>query len=435
MRFLDLVFWAMLSLLLAALTLNSGVRVSASSSQDTKSPKDAEAEAELHKAIARAGNDRAALIRNLKDYLQRFPSSPREGNVYQALVEACQQVRDIACELEYAERLIAAQPDNSDMMMLAVDLLRRRGDDASLTRAAGYVTRVLDRIEKASPAERPVQQSVAQWRDRQQRMRTGLYALRGNVEKEQRDYDAAVEDLQLSYSVHPNAAAAIMLGEIAETRNELPTAISEYALAFVLPEDQDAGIVDRHEVRMKLGNVWRQVHGSEDGLGQEILAAYDRLDARPSAEKEELTAPNRDAKSVFDFVLRRPDGAPLPLAQAKGKIVALSFWATWCSPCRVVEPMFNQVASGYAGNPQVEFLAVDTDQDRTLVPPFLAHEKWNIPIAYADGLDAFLNVQTLPAVLVLDAKGEIIYRSNTFTSQSLSVPLASAINSSLGPSH
>jgi cytochrome c biogenesis protein CcmG/thiol:disulfide interchange protein DsbE len=425
------IFCAALSLGWAAPTVNSAGSFLAASPQDAASKKESEADAELHKAITKAGNDRAAMVRNLKDYLERFPNSPRRGSVYQALVEACQQVRDTFCELEYAERLIAVQPDNSDMMMLAVDLLQQRGDGPSLTRAAGYVTRVLDRIEKADPAEKPPQQSVAEWREQQDRMRTGLYALRGNVEKAQHDYDAALKDLKLSYSVRPNAVAAIMLGEIAEGRNDPSTAITEYALAFVLPDDGLAGKVDRHEVRMKLGNVWRQAHGNEKGLGQEILATYDRLNAHPAADTNQPLAPNRDAKDVFDFVLRRPAGSPLSLAQYKGKVVALSFWATWCSPCRTVEPIFSQVAKSYAGNAKVEFLAVNTDEDRTLVPPFLAHEKWDMPVAYSDGLDALLNVQTLPTVLVLDAKGKIIYRTNEFTSQSFSTTLTSAVDNAL----
>jgi thiol-disulfide isomerase/thioredoxin len=302
---------------------------------------------------------------------------------------------------------------------------------------------VLDRIEKASPADKPPQQSIAEWRGHQERMRTGLYALRANVEKSQHNYDAAAKDLKLSYSLHPNGVAAIMLGEIAETRGDLNAAISEYLLAFVLPEEGEAGNVDRHEVRLKLGNVWRQVHGSEKGLGQEILATYDRLNARPEPEKEtqkegaqeDLLSRNKDAKDVFDFVLRRPDGGSLALAQTKGKVVALSFWATWCSPCRTVEPVFNQVAKGYAGNPRIEFLAVNTDEDRALVLPFIAHEKWDVPVAYADGLDALLNVQTLPTILVLDAKGKIIYRTNEFTPQAFPESLTKAIDGALAAAH
>src|ERR1700732_556434 len=121
---------------------------------------DAEAENELQKALAAAGNDRAAQVRNLENYLKRFPDSPRRASVYRALVESCEQLRDLSCALDFAERLIAIQPDDSEMMMLAVDFLRRQGDPGSLTRANGYISRVLDRIEKSKPDERPARTSL-----------------------------------------------------------------------------------------------------------------------------------------------------------------------------------------------------------------------------------------------------------------------------------
>ncbi len=407
----------------------------AKSSQDENPKQDNDAEAELHKAIANAGNDRAALVKNLTAYLQRFPDAPRKGNVYQALVEACQQLRDTNCALDYAERLIALQPDDSDMMMLATNLLQQRGDDASLTRAEGYATRVLDRVEKAVPADKPPQQSVAEWHDHQNQMRTALYAVRGNIEKSQRNYDVAVKDLRTSFSIYPNAVAAMILGEIDEIRSDIPAAIEEYSLAFVLPENGPAGKVDRLDVRRKLGNDWRRVHGSEKGLGEAILAAYDRVSAKPPNDANNplsrIAARNKDAKDIFDFVLARPTGTPLSLAAFRGKIVALSFWATWCSPCRVVEPVFNQVAKGYAGNPKVEFLAVNTDEDRALVAPFAAREKWTLSLAYADGLDALLDVETLPTIIVLDSAGKIIYRTSEYTTRDFSTKLSTALDASL----
>ena len=75
-----------------------------------------------------AGTDRAALVRNLKNYLQQFPDSPRKASVYQALIEACQQLHDVPCALNFAERLIAVQPDDSEIMMLATDLLQQNTD-------------------------------------------------------------------------------------------------------------------------------------------------------------------------------------------------------------------------------------------------------------------------------------------------------------------
>jgi hypothetical protein len=106
-------------------------------SPDASAKKAPDPEAELQKALANAGNDSAAMITNLKEYLREFPDSPRKAAVYRALVEACEQTHDTACALDFAERLIVTRPDDSQMMLVAVNLLEQRGDDASLARGAG----------------------------------------------------------------------------------------------------------------------------------------------------------------------------------------------------------------------------------------------------------------------------------------------------------
>src|ERR1700678_3620900 len=332
-----------------------------SNSQESKdlaagvSKQDADAEAQLQKAIADAGNDRAALVRNLRNYLLRFPDAPRKAGVYRALVESCQPLQDTACALEYAEKLVAVHPDDSEMMLLAIGLLQQQGSDASLTRAAGYATRVLDRIEKATPEEKSARVPV---------------------------------------------------------KDDYPKAVDEYLLAFVLPEEGPAGKVDRREVRKKLGNVWRQVHGSEQGLGEQILVTYDHLGA--TSANLNPPARNKGAKDSFSFVLRNLDGSPLPLAPLKGKVVVLSFWATWCGPCRELEPEFVQIAKNYTGNTNLAFYAVNTDEDETLVPGFVSKEKWDVPVVFADGLDDFMNVTGLPTVIIFDRAGKIAFRMDGF---------------------
>src|SRR5580700_1167213 len=57
----------------------------------TSSPAD-----ELQQTIASAGNDRAALVRNLEAYLVKYPDSPQRPQIYRALVEANLQLRDTA---------------------------------------------------------------------------------------------------------------------------------------------------------------------------------------------------------------------------------------------------------------------------------------------------------------------------------------------------
>jgi thiol-disulfide isomerase/thioredoxin len=395
------------------------------------SKQDADAEMQLQKAVADAGNDKAALVRNLKNYLIRFPDAPRKAGVYRALVESCQQLQDPACALDYAERLVSVHPDDSEMMLLAIGLLQQESSEASLTRAAGYATRVIDRIEKTPPEEKSARMSPKEWQAQQDRFRTALYSLRGQIEKSQSHYELAAKDFQQSYSLLPNAIAAEYLGEIAEMKSDYPKAIEEYSLAFTLPEDGPAGKVDRREVRMKLGNVWRRVHGSEQGLGEKILTTYDRLGAPPVA-----TGPwtrNKDAKDLFTFVLRNVDGSPLPLSPLKGKVVVLSFWATWCGPCRELEPEFVQIAKNYTGNTNLVFYAVNTDADESLVPAFLAKQKWDVPVVFADGLDDSMKINSLPTVVVLDRAGKISFRMDGFSPQSFTESLTTAIQQALEP--
>jgi cytochrome c biogenesis protein CcmG, thiol:disulfide interchange protein DsbE len=403
--------------------------------QEAEAKKQAEGEAELQKALADAGNDSAALVRNLTAYLARFPDSPRRPGIYRALVEACQQIRDDTCALDYAERFIALRPDDSQMMLLASSLLQKKGDDASLVRASGYVSRVLDRVEKTSSDERPASESLAEWQDGHAQLLAALYYVRGEVETSQKNYEAATKDLQKSNSARPNALAAEKLGEIAELKNDPSGAIDGYALAFALPEDGPAGKADRHQLRLKLGNVWRLVHGSDKGLGDAILAAYDRAYPAQAGAATGPAARNKDAKDAFEFVVRRLDGTPLPLAPLKGKVIVLSFWATWCEPCRELEPLFNQVARDYAGNTGIVFFAADTDDDQTQVPPFVAGQKWDVQVIYADGLDDFMKVDSLPTVLILGRGGNIAYRVGGLPQKGFTESLTAAIQGALGRSH
>jgi thiol-disulfide isomerase/thioredoxin len=387
-----------------------------------------DSEAELETAIGEAGNDRAALVRNLEAYLHRFPDTPHKADVYRALVESSMQLRNSHRALEYAERLIALRPDDTAMMLFAVDLLERAGDDQSLTRAVGYTTRVLDRVEKPV-AGKPGRVSQTEWEAQQKAMRMSVYLIRGRLQMERRDYDLAIADLEASYRLVPNASAVLHLGEIAELRKDYDRAIERYVAAFVLP-DRRGQTVDRWEVRRKLGNLWRLTHGSEAGLGERLLAAYDRLAAEP--RPAESAQPNKGSSEPYDFVLRRLDGsAPFKLGDWKGKVVVLNFWATWCLPCRELEPLFEQVGRQFEDRSDVVFLAVNDDEDEGRVAPYVERQKVRATVVFADGLEQLLDIKSLPTVIVLDRAGKIVYRAQGFAPEGFVEALSAAIEGAL----
>src|SRR6266404_8495597 len=65
-------------------------------SANKASPKQPSPEELLQQAINNAGNDRAALVRNLEAFLKEFPDSRQRPQIYRALVEASLQLRDNA---------------------------------------------------------------------------------------------------------------------------------------------------------------------------------------------------------------------------------------------------------------------------------------------------------------------------------------------------
>jgi thiol-disulfide isomerase/thioredoxin len=387
-----------------------------------------DADLALKRAVAEAQNDRAALVRNLQQYLVQFPDAPRKAAVYRALVESCEQLNDSACALDNAERLIAIHPDDSDMMMVAVNLLERRGDDSSLTRASGYLTRVIDRVEKVQPGEKSARVSPADWQTQQDELRTSLYVLRGRIEEAQKNYDVAIKDFDESNRVHPNAFAEQHLGAIAELQDNLPLAAEHYLNAFVLPENSPGGSVDRETIRKSLGNLWREMHGSDSGLGEALLRAFDREQVLSQAARPRDK--NRDLKDPFAFNLRQINGTPFPLASLRGKVMVLNFWATWCAPCRELEPTFTRVAGTFLGRTDVLFASVNVDEDESRVKPFVEDQKWTAEadVVFGDGLEDLLRVTTLPTVIILDRNGKIAYRANGYQPEAFEERLTTAVD-------
>jgi thiol-disulfide isomerase/thioredoxin len=389
-------------------------------------------EAELQQAVESANNDSAALVKNLEDYLKKFPDAPRKTDIYRALVEASLQIRDTDKALDYAERLIAIDPTDAQVMLMAAGMLEEKGDPDSLERATDYASRVLTQIQQATPDQRSDQESPEDWETTKKKAEVTVLLLRGKLEMDAVKYDDAKKDFDAAYQLVPNPAAAMHLGELAEIERHPDEAIREYAIAFVLP-DQDDATVDRAVLREKLGNLWRIQHGSDAGLGERLLKAYDEDAAATAATKTPATpAPNDGLKDPFQFVLSRPDGsAPFQMQTAKGKVVVLSFWATWCTPCRELDPQLAKLQQDYAGRTDVVFVAVNTDEDSTRVQPFLQKVHTFGTVVFADGLDNLLTVKDLPTLMILDRTGKIAYRDEGYDPDASVPQLKTAVDKTL----
>jgi len=376
-------------------------------------------DAELQILVRQAGNDPATLIKNLESYLSRYPDSPRQGAIYRALIESNMNLHNSQAALDYAEKVIALQPEDSQSVYLAATLLEKMPGDANQQKAIDYDTRLIDRVSKADPDSRPQQMTLEDWQAGRNKFLVDLYVMRGRLQHRQHKNDDAVKDLTVGFRMMPNAEAAVTLGEIAEEGKHSDDAIREYATAFMLAsqeqDDSTGPPLDREMLRQRMGNLWHYAHPSTTGLGDVVLSAYDA--SRDAAKADKLDAPvyNKDVSDPLQFSLRHVDGsASVKLAESHGRVVVLNFWTTWCVYCTSMESMLADVRAKFAGRDDVVFFTVNADEDETLVTPFLQQQKFGGTPVFADGVNQAFHIESIPTVVVLDKSGKIAYRTQGF---------------------
>jgi thiol-disulfide isomerase/thioredoxin len=428
-----------LTFVLASVLAGCAVCVAQSKQQASNSPKSNAKQGdtqthptpdeELQQAIDTAGNDRAALVRNLEAFLQKYPEAPQRTRIYRALVESSLQLRDNARAMNYAERIVALNPDDISMELIAIQLLEQFGDEAGLKRAVSYATRVLDFVNRPNDEKSP-KVSQEEFVASKNHDRMTVLVFRGRLYLKLKDNAKAEKDFEDAYEFEPSATAAEKMGEIAELNKDLPRAIQQYARAFSLFEGAKSA-TERRETRRKLGNVWRLAHSSDEGLGAYLLKTYDELNAAPP--KSAAVMKNFGVTDPFGFTLRRvSDSTALPLSNEKGKILVVNFWATWCGPCRALEPQFDRVALSFQQNHELVFLAADCDEDETLVAPYVKETKPQMTVVFADGLDRLLAINSFPTIVIIDRTGKIVYRAEGYDEDGSQKNLISAIHEALG---
>ncbi len=123
----------------------------------------------------------------------------------------------------------------------------------------------------------------------------------------------------------------------------------------------------------------------------------------------DLIRPSR-AQAAKEFTVPTPDGKTLRLADYKGKVVFLNFWATWCPPCKEEMPAMERLYQRYKGKGFV-VLAVSVDAEGApVVIPFVKEYKFTFSI----GLDPKMTlaerygVRALPTSFLVDKKGTLV---------------------------
>jgi thiol-disulfide isomerase/thioredoxin len=119
----------------------------------------------------------------------------------------------------------------------------------------------------------------------------------------------------------------------------------------------------------------------------------------------------RNPDPAPDFKLAGLDGKPVTLADSKGKVILLNFWATWCGPCRAEIPDLIELQNKYKDRLQILGLVVD-DDDPDAIKKFVGKFHINYPVALAtdDLRIEYGGIPALPTSFVLDAEGRVVQK-------------------------
>lgn len=123
----------------------------------------------------------------------------------------------------------------------------------------------------------------------------------------------------------------------------------------------------------------------------------------------------QEGTSAPKFSVKTLDGKSIGSGELRGKVVVLNFWFIGCGVCRSIKPKLNEMATKFADNSNVVFVAMTADPAEQ-VSQYLKHEPFNyLQITDAEStLDKFA-FSGYPKNVVISPDGEIVYWRSSIT--------------------
>jgi peroxiredoxin len=121
--------------------------------------------------------------------------------------------------------------------------------------------------------------------------------------------------------------------------------------------------------------------------------------------------PVKDRQSAPSFGGRLLDGTTFSSSSLSGDVAVINFWGSWCPPCRVETPEFQQVYTQVQSD-GVQFLGVNVKDDQQLAEAFLKSKSITFPSLYDPRGEVALAFRdypanAIPSTIVLDKDGRV----------------------------
>jgi peroxiredoxin len=115
------------------------------------------------------------------------------------------------------------------------------------------------------------------------------------------------------------------------------------------------------------------------------------------------------------FTLQSVDGRTVSLAQFKGDVVMINFWASWCGPCRQEMPLLDTIYKQYK-DMGFTLLGVNVEPDPHGANAWLKKTPVSYPILYdpKSQVSQLYQVQAMPTTVIVDRQGIVRYVHNGY---------------------
>lgn len=360
-------------------------------------------EQELASLVSQVGRSPIDLVRELERYMLRYPDSKHKNEITRAIFSASRELNDDRRVAIYGERLLEKDPNEIAVLGPTARALNSFQDPESAGRAFEYGQR-LEKLAREALTALAEETNGREKTKRQfdlNRILGDSLLVQANANGNLGKTDEAIRLAAEAFDVTLNAESARARARWLEKTDRFDEAAMALADAFALPDTSEAHARDRE----KMGELYRKTHPNTVGLGDLVLAGYDRVTAIAGERNKKLG--NTPKTKPIQFRLSSPKGPELALDSLRGKVVVMDFWATWCQPCRAQRPLYEQVQQRFKGDDRVVFLAINSDEQRDRVPGFLKQQSYDTPVYYEDGLTVALGVTSLPTTVLLDKQGEL----------------------------
>jgi peroxiredoxin len=132
-------------------------------------------------------------------------------------------------------------------------------------------------------------------------------------------------------------------------------------------------------------------------------------------QREALKKALGDFDKAPDFTLKALNDSVYTLRELEGKVVLINFWATWCGPCRMEIPEFNELYNNYHEK-GLEILGISVSDNKKQLNNFTKSFSMDYPILYGGNremskiMQEYGGVYAVPSSFLIDKKGKMVWK-------------------------